>query len=82
VAPRTVSGQGRVVTFTVNCHPWTAELADEYVVAIVELVEQANLRLLTNIVGCAPAEVSIDMPVCVTFERHEDVWIPLFRRAA
>ena len=26
VAPRAVSGRGRVVTFTVNYHPWTAEL--------------------------------------------------------
>ena len=71
-----------MVTFTVNCHPWTAELSDEYVVAIVELEEQADLRLLTNIVGCGPREVCIDMPVRVTFERHEDVWIPLFQRAA
>lgn len=71
-----------MVTFTVNRHPWTAELADEYVVAIVELEEQADLRMLSNIVGCAPSEVAIDMLVSVTFERHEDVWIPLFERAA
>jgi uncharacterized OB-fold protein len=82
VAPRPVSGQGRVVTFTINVQPWTAELKDPYVVAIIELAEQSNLRLLSNIVGCNPDTVTIGMPVSVTFERHEDVWIPLFERAA
>jgi uncharacterized OB-fold protein len=81
VAPRPVSGKGRVATFTINEHPWTAELTQPYVVAIVELIEQSGLRLLTNIIGCNPAAVRIDMPVSVTFERQEDVWIPLFERA-
>jgi hypothetical protein len=40
------------------------------------------LRLLTNIIGCNPEAVRIDMPVSVTFERQEDVWIPLFERAS
>lgn len=82
VEPRAVTGRGRVITFTINQQAWTPELTDAYVVAIVELAEQADLRLLTNIVGCAPEEVAIDMPVRVTFEQHEDVWIPLFERAA
>jgi uncharacterized OB-fold protein len=50
-------------------------------VAIVELAEQANLRLLSNIVGCDPNQVAIDMPVAVTFGQFEDIWIPLFERA-
>jgi uncharacterized OB-fold protein len=55
---------------------------EPYVVAIVELAEKANLRLLSNIVGCDPNVVAIDMPVSVTFAHFEDVWIPLFERAA
>lgn len=47
-------------------------------VAIIELAEQAGLRLTSNIVRCAPQEVQIDMPVRVVFEQQEDVWIPLF----
>jgi uncharacterized OB-fold protein len=82
VAPRPVSGRGRVVTFTINRQAWTPALADPYVVAIIELAEQANLRLLSNIVGCDPDAVAIDMPVSVTFEQFEDVWIPMFERAA
>ncbi len=82
VAPRPVSGRGRVLTFTINRQAWTAELVEPYVVAIIELVEQADLRLLTNIVGCDPDSVVIDMPVSVVFEQQEDVWIPLFERSA
>ncbi len=70
------------MTFTINRQAWTAELAEPYVIAIIELAEQADLRLLSNIIGCDPDAVAIDMPVSVTFEHHEDVWIPLFERAA
>jgi uncharacterized OB-fold protein len=82
VAPRAVSGRGRVVTFTINRHAWKPELTQPYVVAIVELVEQANLRLLSNIVGCDPEAVAIGMPVSVTFAQFEDIWIPMFERSA
>lgn len=82
VAPRAVSGAGVVVTYTVNHQPWRADLKEPYVVAIVELTEQAGLRFVTNIVGTPPAEVFIGMPVRVRFEQHEDVWLPLFEKAA
>src|ERR1700759_2387305 len=66
VAPRAVSGRGRVLTFTINRYAWTAELSQPYVVAIVELAEQTGLRLLSNIIGSDPDKVTIDMPVTVT----------------
>ena len=78
VGPRAVSGLGKVVSFTVNHQAWTPTLPVPYVVAIVELVEQPGLRFVSNIVGISPDEVRIDMPVRVTFEQVEDVWIPLF----
>jgi uncharacterized OB-fold protein len=79
--PSTLSGQGTVHTFTVNHQAWMPGPELPYVVAIVELPEQEGLRLTTNIVDCAPEEVRIGMPVEVTFEQHDDVWIPLFRPA-
>ncbi|WP_312551506.1 OB-fold domain-containing protein [Massilia sp.] len=82
VASRAVSGAGTVVTYTVNHQPWRSDLKDPYVVAIVELPEQAGLRFVTNIVGTPPGEVFIGMPVRVRFEQHDDVWLPLFERAA
>lgn len=78
VAPRAVSGRGTVMSCTVNHQPWTPALTAPYVVAIVELDEQPGLRVLSNIVGCAPEQVAIDMPVQVRFEQIEDVWLPLF----
>ena len=82
VGPRAVSGRGTVLTFTVNHQAWRADLKDPYVVAIVELADQQGLRFVTNIVGTPPAEVHIGMPVRVCFEQVEDVWLPLFEKAA
>lgn len=77
-----VSGRAHVVTFTVNHQPWMPGPPLPYVVAIVEIVEQPDVRLMTNVVGCAPDAVRIGMPVRVTFEHHADpggdVWLPLF----
>lgn len=81
VAPRAVSGRGTVASFTVNHQAWTPELKAPYVVAVVELDEQPGLRFVSNVVGCPPDEVRIGLPVRVTFERHEDVWLPLFEKA-
>jgi uncharacterized OB-fold protein len=39
-----------------------------YTVALVELDEQPGLRLLTNVVDCAPERVRIGMRVGVVFE--------------
>lgn len=82
VTPTPVSGRGKVLTFTVNHQAWTPEFTEPYVVAIVELEEQEGLRFLSNIVNCAPDTVEIGMPVSVVFENVEDVWVPLFEKAA
>lgn len=81
VGPAPVSGRGRVAAFTINRQAWIPELAEPYVVAIVELEEQEGLRFLSNIVGCDPETVEVGLPVKVVFEHVEDVWIPLFERA-
>jgi len=77
LAPEPVSGRATVATCTVNHQQWAVP-DDPWVIAIVELVEQEGLRLTTNIVGCPPDEVAIGQEVTVTFEHHDDVWIPVF----
>jgi len=71
-----------VLSFTVNEQNWNPTMPAPYVIALVEIVEQPEVRLMTNIVGVAPEAVSIGMPVRVVFEHHSDdrgdVWIPLF----
>jgi uncharacterized OB-fold protein len=78
--PVVVSGDATVVTYSINYHPW-AEGQEPYAMALVQLDEQADLRLVTNIVGCDVAEVAIGMRVHVTFERVDDLFVPLFAPA-
>jgi acetyl-CoA acetyltransferase/uncharacterized OB-fold protein len=73
-----VSGRGVVVGYTINAHPWLPGFDPPYVVAVVALEEDPDVRLTTNIVGCEPDEVHIGQEVTVRFEQHEDVWLPLF----
>jgi uncharacterized protein len=78
-APESVSGRGRVASFTVNHQAWLPGLAVPYVFAAVELAEQAELYVLTNIVGCPPETVESGMSVQVCFEAQGDVFLPMFR---
>jgi uncharacterized OB-fold protein len=73
-----VSGRGTVFTFTVNAQPFDSTIPLPYVIALVELVEQADLRLLTNVVNCAPGDVTIGMPVHVIFEDRGEIFLPVF----
>jgi uncharacterized OB-fold protein len=77
-----VSGLGTVFTFTVNHQPFNPAVPVPYVIAIVQLDEQADLRIATNIVDCEPDSVYIGLPVEVRFERHDvgddAVFVPVF----
>lgn len=65
------SGRGTVYTFTVTNQNQARGFADAcpYVMAYVDLEE--GPRLLTNIVGCEPDEVSIGMSVVAEFVTQE-----------
>jgi uncharacterized OB-fold protein len=81
LAPQPVSGRGKVAGYTVNHQPWYPDVPTPYVIALVELEEQANIRLVTNMPTCPIEAVRIGLPVEVYFEQHEDVYVPLFRPA-
>ena len=76
------SGRGSVYTYTItnqNQAPGFRE-ACPYVLAYVDLEE--GPRLLTNIVGCQPADVSIGMSVAVDSAPAEGgLAVPRFRPA-
>ena len=82
LASHTVSGRATLHTYTVNYQPWMPGPELPYVIAIVELPEQAGLRLTTNVVNCAHEDLQIGMALRVTFEHHRDgedqISIPLF----
>lgn len=76
------SGRGTVYTFSVQHRPANPLMADRvpYTVALVELEE--GMRMMTNIVGCAPDAVQIGMPVRLTWEALSDGrHLPLFEPA-
>ncbi|MGH7320739.1 MAG: Zn-ribbon domain-containing OB-fold protein [Candidatus Rokuibacteriota bacterium] len=77
------SGRGTVYTFTVTHRSQAPGFKDElpFVLAYVELEE--GVQMLTNLVDCDPARVTIGMPVQVTFEDvSPEVSIPRFQPTA
>jgi uncharacterized OB-fold protein len=82
IEPKPVAGTGVVATFTINHQPWRPDMEVPFVIARVALDDAPGVVLTTNIVGCAPHEVAIGDRVRVTFLQQEDVWLPLFEKAA
>jgi uncharacterized OB-fold protein len=78
VEPSATSGRGVITSFTVNHKQWMPSLKVPYVVALVSIAEQEDVRLVSNIVNCDVDDVHIGMRVNVLFEQNEDLWIPLF----
>jgi len=69
---RPASGTGEVYAVTVVHRPGPGRDPDDgpYAVALVELAE--GVRMLTNIVGCAPEDVFVGMPVRVCWHELSD----------
>jgi uncharacterized OB-fold protein len=78
VSPQPVSGKGRIASYTVNREAWLPDMAEPFVFAAVELEELPQLYVFTNLL--APVEEArVGLPVSVTFEQHDDLWLPLFQ---
>jgi uncharacterized OB-fold protein len=83
VGPQPASGRAKVGAFTINRQPWLPTMPPPYVVAMVELDDEPDVRLVTNIIDIAPEDVRVGLEVEVFFEEWDDdgsqVWLPLFR---
>jgi uncharacterized OB-fold protein len=81
LVPTPVSGRGSVYSFTVVRQAFDPAYAAElpYVVALVELEEDAGVRILTNIVHAEPSTITVGMPVEVTFEDRIGLALPMFQ---
>jgi uncharacterized OB-fold protein len=82
---RTASGRAIVYAATIEHNPAatgaTFSHGEPYVVALVDLDE--GVRMMTNIIGCAPEDVRPGMAVTVTWEPLSDGrQLPLFTPAA
>ena len=76
------SGRGRVHSWTVAHHPFHPAFKAElpYVLATVDLEE--GVRMVAQLRGVAPDEVTVGLPVEVAFERAtEALTLPVFVRA-
>jgi len=76
---RTASGHGSVHTFTVvrrSEHPDFRGRVP-YVVAMIDLDER--VRIMSNVIGCAPEAVTIGMRVrCIVEHIDDQLGVPLF----
>lgn len=77
-----VSGRGTIFTFTVNHQEFRPEVPPPYVIAILALEEQDDLRVVANIVDADPDELRCGLGVHVAFEQDGDYHVPVFRVAA
>ena len=76
VGRRDSSGRGKIYSYSL-----TGRGPDGlYVLAYVTLEE--GVSLLTNIVEVDPADLAVDQPVELVFQKKDDVWTPYFRPAA
>jgi uncharacterized OB-fold protein/acyl dehydratase len=74
-------GVGSVYSYVVIHHPQFPGYEYPLVAALVELEE--GTRIVSNLVGCAPEEVHIGMPVQAHIEQVDDALrLPIFRPAA
>ena len=83
LAPTEVSGEAVLYTWTIAeqaFHPYFADKLP-YVFATVNLVEQAGLRLVTNIVDVPHDELAAGMSLAVSFrEVAPGLTLPMFTR--
>lgn len=77
-----VSGRATVLGWTINHQPWHPAFEPPYVIAVVAIDEDPRVRLTTNLIDVEPDAIELHMAVEVAFERHEDVWLPMFRPVA
>jgi uncharacterized OB-fold protein len=75
--PIEACGRGTVYSFVLPRHPRWPWFDEIYVVALIELEE--GVRIVSNLNGVDPAEVTIGMPVEAYVEHFDNVSLPQFR---
>jgi uncharacterized protein len=75
-----VSGSGTLYSFTQAEHVYHPGIPTPYILALVELDEQANLRMVSNITDSELEELSIGQRLQVWFrEITPEIFLPQFR---
>jgi hypothetical protein len=75
-----VSGRGAVYTYTVVHRPIAAGQSLPFVIAVIALDDAGGVRMISNLVEIAPAEVAIGLPVELVWEdMSPELAVPRFR---
>lgn len=79
---RAVSGDATLFTYTVAYQQFHPAVPTPFVIALVELIEQPGLRMVTNVVDCDPDALACGMALRVRFEEQRrgdiTVFVPVF----
>lgn len=79
---RAVSGDATLFTYTVAHQQFHPAVPTPFVIALVELVEQSGLRVVTNVIDCDPEALVCGMALRLRFEEHRrddrTVYVPVF----
>lgn len=79
-----VGGRGVVYSYEIATQAFHPAFATRlpFVIAVVELTEQPNLKLVTNLVNFAQDSIEVGAPVEVTYQQLDDTFeLPVFRPA-
>jgi uncharacterized protein len=82
LAPAQMSGKGSLYAYTVTVQAFHPFYVDKlpYTVAVVDLVEEAGLRLTTQIIDCPEDELRTGMPLELVWTEISPGWtLPYFR---
>jgi uncharacterized OB-fold protein len=79
VGAEATSGLATVRAFSINVQPWAPDMEVPYVVGVVAIDDAPGVQLTTRFVDVDPADLTVDMPVEVTFLQVDDIALPLFR---
>ena len=78
---RASSGRGEVFTWTVADRPLHPAFVDAMPYAPVVVEMQEGVRVVSQVIDCAPSELEIGMAVEVVFEKVSDeLTMPYFKR--
>ena len=74
------SGEGTLHTFSVVHHPRVEGFPSPYIVGLIDLPE--GIRFLSNVVEVQPRDLTIGMPMRITYAKISDeVTLPLLTKA-
>jgi uncharacterized OB-fold protein/acyl dehydratase len=74
------TGHGTLYSYAIPHHPQVPAFDYPLVVGLVELVE--GVRIVSNVIGCTPAQVEVGMPLEVCWlKADDDIVLPQFRPA-